>query len=347
VVDARPARIQGLPEEFQDLSHIVGLPVGYAPALIDPLEWGPQHVDLAVQRQMRLCFARSTLYDDEATLRLCCRVMEAGDELVFWADPGLTSCLKGLWVLAWMQEHAPDRKVSLVVDPDPVYLVVDRTIEEFHRLFSSRLPVADLRARLRAVRDHLASDSDEITVDATGLPDHVGAWVSLGSHLENFLPDRRGLDLFDDRLLEHLTDDWQRAGWPIGNSMLFTPDYVRLPNSELWDRLVELSDQSGLLSRLDQAPGAHLCELRIEGRGSMSNARVRISRLGQALRSGRSDAFKHRNIYRWVGGRLITNERILRRPGSYRQKNYRGSIDPESIPFAELPTVEESVSEPR
>jgi hypothetical protein len=336
VVNGRPKGVPDLPQGFQDFSHHVGQAVGYAPPLIDPLEWGPQHLDLAVQRQLRMCYARSTFFDDDRTMQACLRAWEAGDELIFWADPRLTSCLTGLWMLAWLRARAGSLdRVSLVIDPDPVQQE-NRTVEQFHQLFGQRVPAAGLAALLLPLRDHLASDSDQIAVDPRGLPETVGSWVGLGGHLADFLPDQRGLDLFDDRLLEHLTDDWQRAAWPVGNAMVFSPSYLGMPGNELWLRLVELSDQKGLWSLGSGGDRGPLCELRIHGPAEMQHAQVRITRLGRAVRSGRSDAFRHRDICRWVGGRLITNERVLRRPGSYRQQNHRGTVDPQSIPSSEL-----------
>lgn len=330
VVNATPKRGKGEPFGFRDLSHAVGQPIGYAPPLTDDLLWGPHHPDLLTQRLMRTAHARSSLFQDNyRAVELCLEALGAGHDLVLWGEMRTGSCLALLWTLAWFVERT-DRldQISLVLDPRKA-VHGDDTVEAFLELFDHRLPVAGITTPLLAARLHFASESAEIEADVSGLPSALGDWVALGNHLSDHFPDERGLDRFDDRLLEHLSPDWQRAAWPIGNTLLHTPYYLHPDSSKLWQRLVELSDQQGLQSELEDHP---LCEIKVQGQGGMTSAQVRINQLGKNVRSGRSDALKHRRIYRWAGGRLLTNERPLRRTGSYRQKHYRGTLDPQSIP---------------
>lgn len=321
-----------LPLGFRDLSDATGANVGYSPPLLDDLLWGPQHTELHIQRLMRSTARPGQLNDDRA-IELCLWLLERNEELVLWGDPQTSSCLSLLCALARFSERTNRfDQISLVVDAR-LPLQVDGNIETFLDLFNGRLPVRPFLAPLLAARRHFGSDSDPIEANVSELPSAVAEWVSLGNHLADLFPDERGLDRFDDRLLEHLTADWQRVSWPVAGAMLRLPTCLGLPGDVLWRRLLELSDHEELQSPLGNSNRGHeLCWMKITDPGDLLNARVRITPFGAEVRSGQSDALTRRSIHRWIGGRLITRERLLRRSGSYRQQYYRHSIDPQSVP---------------
>jgi hypothetical protein len=137
----------------------------------------------------------------------------------------------------------------------------------------------------------------------------VRSWAALAERLTDWVPDHRGLDLYDGLLLEALTPEWKRAIVPIGHAVKNDPRENGMGDLFLWERLVQLSDQCGVFlgwwQREDD--GAHLCELRIDGPADVRSAKVRITPTGEAVRAGRADALKHRSLFRWIGGRLLTS----------------------------------------
>ncbi|MGV3721409.1 MAG: hypothetical protein ACO1SX_10920 [Actinomycetota bacterium] len=97
VVEGKPHGWKGWPFRFQDLSHVVGMPIGYALPIVDDLTWGPHDTDRYVQRRLRSCYHRSTLEDDERGMALCLEKLQKGDELLLWGEPRVGSCLCMLW----------------------------------------------------------------------------------------------------------------------------------------------------------------------------------------------------------------------------------------------------------
>jgi hypothetical protein len=333
LVKAKPRGFPDLPHGFRDFLPIAGEPLGFAPLLTEDLYWGPQHPDLATQRLLRTAHLRSDLRDDDEAIELAIWRLEEGDELVLWGAPLVSNCLSLLWALARLAERT-DRlqQVSLVLNPclpHQTYL----SVEELLELWRTRVPVAEFLAPLLEARKHFASDSEAIEADVSALPPAVGEWVSLGNHLAELFPDPRGLDRFDDRLLEHLNADWQRAIRPVANSLLHLPDYLGPSAAQLWQRLIEFSNYEEFMSELGENNSGHrLCRLRFEGPARMTKARVTITGFGEEVRAGQADALAVRYIHRWAGGRLLTRGRLLRRSASYRQQYFVGPFDPRAKP---------------
>jgi hypothetical protein len=291
-------------------------PLRYARPFLDALALGPQHVDLPTQALLRHCYHLFRI-DDEAAVEEHLQLLNASERLAFWCNQDLSACLAILWALDALATLDADlRNAVLVFRPSPRWADL-LSPEEIWPRIGEGIAVPDVLPDLVALRRHLASDSDILLADLDGLPEPIRSWCTVTDRLADFLPDDRGLDLFDSLLLDGLTDEWQRAVDPITSACVGQPQEHTSGETFFWRRLLELSDKAVLL-RWDQ-PEEPLCEVAIDGPAAIRFARTRITRRGRGVRSGRTDALKHRGFFRWVGGRLLTNERVIRRAGNYRK----------------------------
>src|SRR5713226_5022059 len=143
----------------------------YCPPLyrVGPLDWGPQHVDLAIQELMRCCYFRIP-FAGNPVLESYSGTLESGDEVAFWCEPILPSCLGILWALEALAARGADlRNASLVLSPGRTDIeVVDP--QAIRAAVAQRIPAGECLAPLVPVRRHLASDSDEVRADLSALP---------------------------------------------------------------------------------------------------------------------------------------------------------------------------------
>ena len=95
------------PGRIDNVHPVPELKLRYGPFLLDPLDWGPQHVDLAIQHLMRCCyfgFSRDAFSEFDQ----CLQVLERGKQVMFWGDPVLRSCLAVLWALESLAARRAD-----------------------------------------------------------------------------------------------------------------------------------------------------------------------------------------------------------------------------------------------
>src|ERR1051326_4882476 len=192
----------------QELAAAAGLPLVYGPRLLDPLDWGPQHVDLDLQVLLRRCYHRHAARDDTEAVAACTEALSQGADLVFWGHPDLASALSILWAVDWLHRRGADlQHAHLVLDARLPTECPGRSIEELHSLLEARVPVADCLTRLLQIRRHLASDSGPVERDLRGLPEPLRAWAVVTGRLADCLPDARGLDFLDSMILDLLDED--------------------------------------------------------------------------------------------------------------------------------------------
>lgn len=316
----------------EELARLTGLPFEYADAGIDALEWGPHHPDLKTQSLLRAAY-HGWDWNDIAQAKTLRDTTLRGEELLLWCPPEVPAFLNRIWLLDWLISLDADlSRVRLALDPLWHWQTTTRTPEEVVAMVEGAIPVAEFAESLAVIRRYLASDSETIEVDTSELPPAVAEWAGLGNRMSLLFPDRRGLDWFDSLILEQLTDEWQRTGWIVGNSILGCQHDFSIGSDWLWHKLIEMSDKCDLITHWsDRRP---LCEIRFGKIKSplMLAGQVRITQRGKGVRSGRSDALRHRSFFRWVGGRLLTNELMIRFEGSYRERTPLLLADPESRP---------------
>jgi hypothetical protein len=299
-----------------------GFRLHYCPPIQDVLHWGPQHVDLATQRLLRRCYHRGLL-DDETDFAAYVQALEGPDEVLFWGEPSLGSCLAILWTLDVLYSSgAKLERASLALLP----VRADNLrsdLEAVHQIICGRIPVQEVLEPLLAVRRHLASDSDQVRADLSRLPPNVRDWAAVSNLMEEFLPDHRGLDIIDSLILDALTNGGGRRCWLHAVEVLGEvlrklhqdpedPHYARghdIGDLWLWDRLLELN---GALHPPWRAKP--LVEARCEGALRPHSTWFRLGLRGQRVGAGQGDALTNCGLERWVGGRLVTAKRPLRRP---------------------------------
>jgi hypothetical protein len=231
-------------------------------------------------------------------------LLREGDELVLWAHPTLSNALSLLWLIDWLCERDEAGALTLVLDPVQPYRDAWST-EQIAHFFEQRVDVRPLAERLAEVRRTLSSPSAPFGADLSQLPEPVASWLAVTELLLDYLPDVRGLDLFDSLLLDQLGDEWSKASYAVAHMLTGVPPAHNPATRMLWERMVELSDLAEAAPGGCSEPGFALCEMRLSGPASMLNAEVRITKLGKSVRSGRRDAIQGRGIHRWVGGKLI------------------------------------------
>jgi hypothetical protein len=305
-------------------AHVAGLKLEHCPPIWEALHWGPQHRDLKTQQMLRCSYFRSNRATD---FDAYVEALESGDEVLFWCEPSLGSCLHILWVLETLAARGADLpNGSLALSP--VCTLEKGDPKLIQEAIAARISVHEVLQPLIEVRRHLASDSEVVRADVSRLPPAVRDWAAVTDLLEDFLPDERGLDLVDGLLLDALADGpprrrtWRKAIFPIGvviSRLEDPPASGRhdIGSGFLWERLLELG---GVLDPLGAPLAARdrlieICfgdpdgDLQVVPRCT----EVRIGLLGKRVRAGEADALIDGRLIRWVGGRMISSERPLRR----------------------------------
>jgi hypothetical protein len=302
-IDAyRPASAQGLE---------------YLPRIYELLEWGPQHVDLVTQHLMRCCYHRTSLteapsFDDY------CEALASGDEVCFWCEPVLGSCLSIAWVLETLGARGATLDNSFLVLSPGRSNLERLDPEKVQQAFEERVPTLEVFAALVAARRHLASDSPALDLDLSPFPTPVRDWVSVARRLADFLPDRHGLDIIDRLLLDRLVaervsgDEWPNAATILGRARNY-PDGHFFGTGQMWERLLQLSGFSLLYPLSLTDTSASLVAARFEGLANMAGSRFAITPFGQEVIAGNADALPTCTFVRWVGGREVSRHRQLRR----------------------------------
>ncbi len=282
----------------------------------DVLSWGPQHPDLQVQALMRTAYfrePRGVEYDSETVADLA-TALDRGEAAAFWCEPCLENCLSVLWALEALTTGGADmRRVRLAIT-DRLWSVDPLDEAAAREAFTARVSAEEVLEPLLAVRRHLASDTHRIEPDLSILPERVARWAATSRRLSDLLPSARGIDVIDGTIHGALTERWDRAIDIVGRCgpRLASLGH-RVGGGRLWERLMELSDHAFDCARAYANPT--LVQADIRGEATWAATRFRITPLGLRVRDKRTDALKHRRFCRWVGGRLVTNERPLRRQG--------------------------------
>jgi hypothetical protein len=285
-------------------------------SLSDWLENGPQHVDLARQTLLRECYFReSDMFPCQSRDREClnayAQALATGEEMVFWCDPQLTSCLGILWALDALHQRGADlRRASLLLWPaTPGESPASEP--ETRRAFEQLVPVPEVLQPLIAIRRHLASDSDELDADLSPLPPPVHDWAALTRHMADYLPDERGLNVPDAHILNLMKEEWQS-----GTQIVTRFPHPREPGwGVMWyNRLRELCSAAPFDEASFGSPDGILAQARARPGDTVLQARFRLTPLGSRARAGEEDALARGYFSRWVGGRWITRDRPLRRP---------------------------------
>jgi Pentapeptide repeats (8 copies) len=296
-------------------SDFAPLGIQVCPPLKDWLEVGPQHVDLTRQTELREQYYR---YYEQAGaptkewshLDAYAQALATGEPVIFWCDPELGSCQGILWALdALHQRGAELRNASLLLWPTRVGSPPSEP--ETRRVFEQLVPVPEVLQPLIAIRRQIASDSNDLEVDLSSLPPQVREWAALTRHMEDYLPDQRGLAVPDAHLLNLLNEEWQSG----------TQIMQRFPRPQetgwgvMWsEHLRELCDAAPYIEDDFGTPDGMLAQARARRSDTVLSARFRITPLGIRVRAGQEDALACGWFSRWVGGRLITQDRPLRRP---------------------------------
>jgi hypothetical protein len=299
-----------------------GLKLDHCPPIRECIHWGPQHVDLHTQEMLRRCYYRSSWTTDfDAYIE----ALNNGDEVLFWGEPSLGSCVNILWVLDTLATRGANlRNAFLVLSPVTTPRAQDDPAGLLEAI-TARVPVEEVLQPLIALRRHLASDSDTVCADLSALPPTVRDWAAVTDLMEDFLPDEHGLDLVDRLLLDSLADGfkrrrpWCNATQPIGAvlSTLHDPPASGrhdVGDLHVWERLLELA---GFLNPLEGGYDS-LVELFIGDPDGDEQivprcSEARIAVLGHRVRAGEADALRDGHLVRWVGGRMISSDRPLRR----------------------------------
>lgn len=294
-----------------DLKHVPGLELDYCPTLWDDLHWGPQHVDLSVQKLLRRSYRRGRP-DPDSDISAYIKALASGEEVMFWGEPSLPSCLAIVWVLDTLVSHGADLRHATLALP-PVTTIDSNDREMLQKTIAARIPVSEVLQPLIDIRRYLASDRDPVRADLSLLPPSVQAWAAVTDLLELFVPDERGLDLIDSLILDTLMRrckykrNWHqvpRVQAAIVYS-LHDEGYERceITDTHVWERLLELA---GISSRLPEEQ--RLVEVQCGERFEPRSTQVRSSLLGQRVRAGEVNALEYCLLDRWVGGRLIANK---------------------------------------
>ncbi|UJR86331.1 DUF3658 domain-containing protein [Sandaracinus amylolyticus] len=280
------------------------LPFEYATPLYDVLTVGPQHRDAQIERLLRRAAGMPSDLDviDEHLGLL-------DDGVVLRSEGELGSVLAALWWLDVMRQRGVDLgRVRLAITP------VLAPSAEIVRAVRDAQPIGDDLEPLLAIRRAIVADDDVLALTLDDISSTRRAWIANVAHLRDLLPDARGLDVIDALLLEHIGRDWNDAIRVIGNCLGSSSH--RIGDRTLWDRIIALSEDRPAIHPRDHAdddePTA-LVELALEGPIAIRYARVRRTALAEQVVAGR-DVLEIRTYDRWVGGRFLTRDRILRAP---------------------------------
>lgn len=291
--------------------------------VVDCLDWGPQNVDLQLQELLRYTFFR-TAYSSIRDTDDYMMALASGSQTALLCEPYLGNCLAILWLLESLaQQHVNMKNCSLVFLP-PETRGTPPLAEQIDHALATALPASDVLLALQTIRRHIASDSADVYADLSALPPVAQEWASISHLLNDLLPDERGLDLIDELLLQALaredktliaarTETWPTAAMIIGSlSDDDVPGHC-LGVTRLWERILE---HGGVLSTGISGgipPQDRLLDLCFEGGNTLAQMRLRLTALGKRVLAGREDALVRCPILRWVGGRMVSAERPLRR----------------------------------
>lgn len=280
-------------------------PLRFAAPLYDVLSIGPQHVDATLERLLRAAAGMPSDLDalDEHAALL-------GDDVVLLAHRELGAALAALWWIDVMTQRGADvRHVRLAIAPRSAGAsAVARAIRE-------AAPIGDDLDPLCALRRALATDDDALSLPIDDISAPRRAWASVIARVRDLLPDPRGLDLADARLLEHTGADWTSAVEIVAFAIAAArDDEHHVGDGTLWARLRALAEQRPAKhprdARDDDEP-TPLVELDLRGALEPRHARARLTPLGAQVLAGR-DALEIRAFDRWVGARFLTRDRIRR-----------------------------------
>lgn len=289
--------LAGEPSEF---------PHRYAPPLFDCPAVGPQHLEWRTERLLR--HAHGVTWSDVDRLDEHAALVDEG--LVLLSQPELNDVMAALWWIDVMTQRRVDvHQVRLAIRPRWA-----TATEEVYAV-QKAAPIGDDLEPLLAIRRAIAADADELVLPIAAVSEVRREWASIAERIRDFLPDARGLDLYDTLALNAIGSDWTR-GVPVISDAVHRADRRHaILDLLLWERVEALaSDEPAGDPRMsfdDDPPSSALVELEYEGRRHFQRARVRRTALGEEVLAGR-DALAVRHFDRWVGGRFMTNERIAR-----------------------------------
>ncbi|MDQ3032299.1 MAG: hypothetical protein M3Y87_07780 [Myxococcota bacterium] len=279
------------------------LPFRYAPVLYDTLTVGPHHLDAPAEQQLRRAAGMPSdldLVDEHQSL--------LGQDVVLLVERELAAVLGALWWIDVLSQRGADVSgVRLAIAPSGPASVVVRAVRD-------ALPIGSDVEPLRALRRAIAADDDTMSLPIDAVSEARRPWASVAARILDLLPDARGLDRDDARLLEQVGRDWTGAAYVVGNTLAAQDREHRTGDLTLWDRLRLLAEDRPAKhwrDVIDSDQRTSLVELELHGASAMRFARARRAPFGEQVLAGR-DALDIRAFDRWVGGRFLTRERILR-----------------------------------
>lgn len=280
------------------------LPFSYASPLYDSLTTGPQHADAEIEQRLRHA---AGLPSDLDVLDAHEQLLEG--DLVLLVEGELTRVLGALWWIDVMSQRGADvRSVRLAtVAPFPRASVVVQAVRD-------ATAIGDDLEPLRALRRAIVDDTDAISLPLEALSEARRPWAALSDRIRDLLPDARGLDLIDAALVRGAGAEWSPMARIVADSLAGQASAHRWGDAIAFERFIELAEDRPAPHprdvRDDHEPTA-LLELHFEGPIAMRFARVRRTRFGDEVLAGR-DALETRAFDRWVGGRFLTRDRIMR-----------------------------------
>lgn len=290
--------LAGEPSEF---------PYRYAAPLFDCPAVGPQHLDWRTERLLR--HAHGVTWSDLDRIDEHAALLDE-DLVLLSQQPELNDVVAAFWWIDVMTQRG--------FDLSSVRLAIRKrraTAAQEIDAVQKAAPIGDDLEPLLALRHAIAADTDDLILPIEGVSDARRGWASIAERIRDFLPDSRGLDVYDARALDAIAADWTRGVTVISDAVHRTDPHHAILDRLLWERVEALaSDEPASdprAARDDDAPASALVELEYDGRWHFQRARVRRTALREEVLAGR-DALTVRRFDRWVGGRFMTNERIAR-----------------------------------
>lgn len=276
--------------------------------LVNGLDWGPLHPDLAVEALMRGAYFSGFGPEFEEHRYV---IPDYSDDIILWAEPSLAGCLAVLTACDWLLTAGRDlSKAALSLSPCISYKE-PLEAREMRAALATRIPLQDVVEVLVNVRRDVASRGTTFSPDLTSVDCRLRNWGELVLLLRNFLPDERGLDLLDAKILEEL-----RAGprkvTDLMQALIYFPREYDISGIRLWERLLELSRVHPVSAmRNGMEVEEPLLTLTLHSHHPLSV--VELTQFGSRVAEGRSNALKKRDFRRWVGGRYVHRENLLLR----------------------------------